>query len=109
MVDTHTVSDLIRLSPLLVDEDDGHEDDDLGHDAEEGPESGQATTDTQQDLILAGAEIIGSSAGIVSDVLFDVQVVDGQSGLVWGALDLIFIASAIDDWLKLKFKREKSN
>lgn len=32
-----TIIDLIGLSPLLVDEDDGHQYDDLSHDPQEGP------------------------------------------------------------------------
>lgn len=94
-----TIVDLIRLSPLLVDEDDGHQDDDLGHDAEERPQSSKATADTQVDLVANCAEFIGSGAKVVSDVFFHVQVVDGQDGLVGGALDLIFVSSAIDDGL----------
>lgn len=95
-----TVIDLIGLSPLLVDEDDGHQDDDLGHDAQEGPEGGQAAADAQVDLVADAAEVVGGVADVVSDVRLDVQVVDGQGGLVGGALDLVLVTCAIDDRLK---------
>lgn len=99
-----TVVDLIGLSPLLVDKDDGHQDDDLGHNAKEGPESSQATAHTQVNFVGGCAEFIGSRAHVVSNVVFDAQVIDGQNGLVRGALDLIFVACAIDDRLRVMFQ-----
>lgn len=95
--DIRTIIDLIRLSPLLIDEDDGHQDDDLSHNAKEGPESSQTTTDTQVDLVSNCAKFIGSRADVVSDVAFHVQIIDGQNGLVRGALDLILDAGAVGD------------
>lgn len=50
--DGRTINDLIGLSPLLIDEDDGDEDNDLGDDAKERPKSGQAAAHTQLDLIM---------------------------------------------------------
>lgn len=96
-----TVGDLVGLSPLLVDEDDGHQDDDLGHDAEEGPEGGQPAADAQVDLVAVGAQLVGPGADVVADVVLDAQVVDGQRGLVGGALDLVFVGGAVDDGLRV--------
>lgn len=104
-----TVIDLIWLSPLLIDEDDGHQDDDLSHNAKEGPESSQATANTQVDLVGGCAKFIGSRADVVSDVTFDVQVIKGQNGLVRSTPDLIFVASAVDDWLRVMLKQQVSN
>lgn len=103
----HTVIDFIWLSPLFIDEDDGHQDDDLSHDAEEGPESSQAAADTQMDLIGSCAEFIGTRADVVSNVTFNAKVIDYHSGLVGGGLDLIFVSGAIDDWLKNNVKKKK--
>lgn len=61
------------------------------------------------DLVTGCAKFIGPRADVVSDVLFDAQVINGQSGLVGGALDLIFVASAIDDGLRVMFKQQVSN
>lgn len=96
-----TVGDLIGLSPLLVDEDDGHQDDDLGHNAQEGPESGQAAADAQLDLVPVGAQVVGSGTGVVADVVFNAQVVNGQGGLVGGALDLVFVAGSVETRLQV--------
>lgn len=95
-----TVVDLIRLSPLLVDEDDADQDDDLGHDAQEGPEGGQAATDAQVDLVEGRAHFAGTVAHVVAHVHGDVQVVDGQGGPVGGALDLIPV-STVGDGLRM--------
>ncbi|TNN49507.1 hypothetical protein EYF80_040301 [Liparis tanakae] len=62
------------------DEDDGHQDDDLGHDAEEGPEGGQPAADAQVDLVSVGAQLVGPGAHVVADVVLDAQVVDGPVG-----------------------------
>lgn len=94
--ETRTVIDLIWLSPLLVDKDDGHQDDDLSHNTEEGPESSEAAADTQVDLIGVWAEFVVSRADVVSHVSFDVQVINGESGIVRGAPDLILVAGAVD-------------
>lgn len=105
-----TVIDLIGLSPLLVDEDDGHQHDHLGHDAKEGPEGGQAAANAQVDLVAGTAQVVAADADVVSDVCLDVQVADGQGCLVGGALDLILVTCAVDEWLKgivLKEKKKK--
>lgn len=93
-----TIIDLIRLSPLLVDEDDGHQYDDLSHDPQEGPQGGPAAADAQVDLVEGRANLAHSGAHVVSDVALDAQLVDGQAGPVWGALDLV-LAGPIDDGL----------
>lgn len=67
-----TISNLIRLSPLLIDEDDGDQDDDLSHNAQEGPEGGQAAADTQVDLVGGGAKFAGSGTDVISHVLIHV-------------------------------------
>lgn len=95
-----TIIDLIGLSPLLVDEDDGHQYDDLSHDSQEGPEGGPAAAHAQVDLVLGRADFIHSGADVVSDIALNVQVGNGQTGPVWGALDLIFVAGSIGDGLK---------
>lgn len=46
---------------------------------------------------MAGAELIGPKADVISNVSIDAQVIYGQSGLVRGALDLVFVTCAIDD------------
>lgn len=102
MLTIHTVVDLIRLSPLLVDKDDCHKDDDLSHNAKEGPESSQATADTQGDLVTDGAKFIGSRANVGSNIILNAQLIDGQYGLVGGALDLISVTSAVENRLKQK-------
>lgn len=56
------------------------------------------------DLVGVCAEFVGSGADVVSDVAFDAQIINGQSGLVGGALDLIFVGSAVDDRLRVIFK-----
>lgn len=99
-----TIGDLIRLSPLLIDEDDGHQDDDLGHNAKEGPEGSQAAADTQVDLVGVCAKLIGSRARVVTNVVFDAQIINSQNSLVRGALDLIFVGSAIEDGLRVMLK-----
>ena len=104
-----TVGDLIGLSPLLIDEDDGHQDDDLGHNAKERPEGSQAAADTQVDLVGVCAKLIGSRAGVVTNVVFDAQIINSQNSLVRGALDLIFVGSAIDDGLRVMLKWQVSN
>lgn len=96
----HTVIDLIRLSPLLIDKDYRDKDDDLCHDAKKGPESSQATADTQVDFVSSHAEFVTSRANVVPEVTVDVQVVNGQTGLVGGILDLIFVSS-IGDTLRV--------
>lgn len=105
----HTVIDLIRLSPLLIDEDYGHEDDDLSHNAKKRPESSQTTADTQVDLVVGGAQITGSRAPVVSKVIVNVQVTDGQTGLVVGVLDRIFLSGAIGETLRIIFEQQVSN
>lgn len=95
-----TVGDLIGLSPLLVDEDDGHKDDDLGHDPQEGPQGGPAAADAQVDGVRGRADFAHAGADVVADVAFNVQVVDGQAGPVGGALDLVFVAGSVDDGLR---------
>lgn len=104
-----TIGDLIRLSPLLIDEDDGHQDDDLGHNAKEGPEGSQAAADTQVDLVGVCAKLIGSRARVVTNVVFDAQIINSQNSLVRGALDLIFVGSAIEDGLRVMLKQQVSN
>ena len=91
-----TVGDLVRLSLLLVDEDDGDEDDDLSHNAQEGPEGGQAAAHAQVDFACGRSQLICALAHIVAHVLGDVQRVDVQGGLVRLALDLVPISSVAD-------------
>ena len=50
------------------------------------------------------AEFVGSGTPVVTDVFLDAQVVNGQRGLVRGALDLESVTSAIADGLRLMFK-----
>lgn len=95
--ETRTVIDLIWLSPLLVDKDDGHQDDDLSHNTEEGPESGEAAADTQVDLVGGLAKFVASRADVVPHVGFDAQVINGESGIVRGALDLKPVVGAVGD------------
>lgn len=52
------------------------------------------------DLVRGYADLIHSGADVVSNVALDVQVGNGQTGPVGGALDLIFVAGSIDDCLK---------
>lgn len=101
-----TVIDLIRLSPLLVDEDDADQDDDLCHDAQEGPEGGQAAADTQVDLVEGRVHFSGTVAHVVAHVHGDVQVIDGQGGPVGGALDLIPV-STVGDGLRMTNREQK--
>lgn len=96
----HTVINLIRLSPLLVDEDDGDEDDDLSHNAQEGPESSQAATHTQVDLVDSLLQPIYPPALIISSILI-IQVLDDQCGIAGCALDWIPLC-AIGDGLSNK-------
>lgn len=93
---SRSVIDLIGLSPLLIDKDYRDKDDDLCHDAKKGPESSQATADTQVDFVSSYAEFVTSRANVVPEVTVDVQVVNGQTGLVGGILDLIFVSSIGD-------------
>lgn len=101
-----TVINFIRLSPLLIDEDDCHKDDDLSHNTKEGPKSSQATADTQVDLVFVCAKFIGSRADVVCNILFDAQVIEGQGGLVRHALDLIFVTSAIGNRLRVMLEKQ---
>lgn len=57
------------------------------------------------DLIGSCAEFIGTRADVVSNVSFNVQVIDYHSGLVGGGLDVIFVSGAINDWLKNNVKQ----
>lgn len=91
-----TVVDLIRLSPLLIDEDYADQDDDLGHYAQEGPEGGQPAADAQVDLVGGRADLARAVANVVAYVHGDVQVVNGQGGPVGGALDLIPVGTVGD-------------
>lgn len=50
------------------------------------------------DLVEGRANLVHSGAHVVSDVALDVQLVDGQAGPVWGALDLV-LAGPINDGL----------
>lgn len=96
---SHTVSDLVRLSLLLVDEDDGDEDDDLSDNAEEWPQGSQLAAHTQLNLIVGFSRITDAEALIHAHVLFNVQIFYVQRGLVGGVLDLILVISAIDNGL----------
>jgi len=97
-----TIVDLIRLSPLLIYEDDGDQDDNLSHNAKEGPEGSQAAADAQMDLVDVLTNLIDSQTHVVAHVLFNVQVQDHQSCPIRGALDLIFVwTGAIGDSLSL--------
>lgn len=60
------------------------------------------------DPVTGCAKFIGSRADVVSNVFFDVQVLNDQRGLVRGALYLIFLASAVDDRLRVIFKQQVS-
>ena len=102
-VDNHTgftVLDLVGLSPLLVDEDDGDQDDDLDHDAQEGPDGGQPAADTQLDAVAGGAQLADPGAHVLSLVQLYVQAHDVQGRLVGGALDLVLVCGVVDDGLK---------
>lgn len=52
------------------------------------------------DGFAAHADFIDPGADVVVGVALDVQVVNGQTGPVRGALDLIFVAGTIDDGLE---------
>lgn len=52
------------------------------------------------DVVGGCADFARPGAGVVSDVALDVQVINGQTGLVWSALDLIFVAGTVDDELR---------
>ena len=95
-----TVLDLVGLSPLLVDEDDGDQDDDLNHDAQEGPDGGQPAADTQLDAVAGGAQLADTGAHVLSLVQLYVQGHDGQGSLVGGALDLVLFFGVVGDGLK---------
>lgn len=92
---SHTVSDLVGLSPLLVDKDDHDEDDDLSDNAEEWPQGGQLAAHTQLNLILGCSHFTDATALIGVHVAVDVQIIYVQHGLVEGGLDLILATSAI--------------
>ncbi len=96
---SHTVIDLVWLSPLLVDEDDGDENNDLSDNAEEWPKGGQLATHTQLNLIASWSYFIGTLALVHAHVLVDVQIIHVQRGLVGTVLDLILVNSAIDNGL----------
>lgn len=82
----HTVVNLVRLSPLLVDEDDGDEDDDLSHNAQEGPESSKAATHTQMDFVGSTANFVLPSALIGTSIRV-IQVSDGKRRIFGHAHD----------------------
>lgn len=71
-----TVRNLIWLPPLLIDEDDGDENEDFCHDAQEGPERCQAAADTQVHRGTPGAVGVGAVAGILACVLLNIQFKD---------------------------------
>lgn len=100
----HTIINLIGLSPFLINEDDGHEDDDLSNNPEEGPQSSQATAHTQVDFVRVRADFIGSSTDVVSNVRLDVQIIDGQHRLVGGALYLVSVTGAVANQLRVKLE-----
>lgn len=52
------------------------------------------------DRVHGRADFAHPGADVVADVALDVQVVDGQAGLVGGALDLVFVAGSVDDGLR---------
>lgn len=52
------------------------------------------------DGVSGRADFIHPRADVVSGVGLDVKVVNGQTGPVRGALDLIFVASTVDDGLE---------
>lgn len=54
------------------------------------------------DLVTDGAKFIGSRANVVSNIILNAQIIDGQYGLVGGALDLISVTSAVENRLKQK-------
>ena len=92
--------DLVGLSPLLVDEDDGDQDDDLHHDAQEGPDGSQPAADTQLDAVAAGPQVANPDAHVLPLIQLYAQVRDGQGRLVGGALDLVLFCCVVDDGLK---------
>lgn len=52
------------------------------------------------DGVAVGAELVHPAADVVLGVALDVQVVNGQTGPVRGALDLVFVAGTVDDGLE---------
>lgn len=71
-----TVRNLIWLPPLLIDEDDGDQNEDFCHDAQEGPERCQAAADAQVHRGIAGAVGVGAIAEIIACVLLNIQFKD---------------------------------
>ncbi len=67
-----TVWNIIRLLALLVDDDDQHQDDDLGEDPQQGPQGGQAASDAQNWWHGVGADDVGGVALVLSGVSGDV-------------------------------------
>lgn len=59
------------------------------------------------DLIGSCADFVGTRADVVSNVTFNVQVIDYHSGLVGGGLDFIFVSGAINNWLNNNVKKTK--
>lgn len=54
------------------------------------------------DLVTDCAEFVGSRANVVSNIILNAQLIDGQYGLVVGALYLISVTSAVENRLKQK-------
>lgn len=99
-MERHTVADLVRLPALLVNEDDCDEDDDLRHDAQEGPEGGQPTAHAQLNAVLLCAELADPATNVCGGVELDVQIRDNQGGLVGRALYLVFFSVVGDYFLR---------
>lgn len=77
-----TVGNFVRPLPLLVDDDDDHQDHDLCQDAQEGPQRGQVAAHAQDGGDRHGAHLVGGVALVLAGVLVDLQVCDAQLGVV---------------------------
>lgn len=96
-----TVSHIIGLLALLVDDDDQYQDDDLGEDTQEGPQGGQVAPDPQDWCHGGGADGVGRVALVLSGVRREVEVNDGQLGVAIPAADEEAARGVVDilsDW-----------
>lgn len=67
-----TVGHLVRPLALLVDDDDYHQDNDLGQNAQEGPERSQVTAHPEDAGHGGGADDVGGVAPVLARVRGDV-------------------------------------
>ena len=104
-----TVRDLVGLSPLLIDEDDRHQDQHLGHDAQERPQGCQAAANPQAHHRAPFAQLVGAVAHVLARVLLEVQGDDPQVRPVAFRLDEEPLLGAVDDGLGGRKERKPSD